>query len=313
MRSASFVTPVRLAALALGVVAPASALTVNNYNATVNERFVSGFEAGTPVANTSPAFALAGYDLSGVGWRTNNNDFAVTLISPEHFLTAAHVAPGVSSNVSFLGSDGVVRTYTVASVTTLQFNGNATDLTLGRLTAVVDTAHITYYGGLFLGNTSGPYANLPVTLYGANGRIGTNTVDVVGTVDLLPFGHTDPQPADSVVAVMDFDPVSGEAQAQGGDSGSPSFVRITGNQLALFGIHSAINAAPPPEQTYDSLPLLSAYDPINNALVSAGYEGWGYYTGGVITPSAVPEPATFAALLGLVALGGAVSRRRRQS
>lgn len=302
--------PLAAAALCVCVASSASALTVSGYDGSVNERFASGFEAGAPVANTSPSFTLAGYDLSGVGWRTNNNDFAVTLISPEHFLTAAHVAPPVGANVSFLGTDGVVRTYTVGTVTTLQFNGNATDLTLGRLTAVVDTAHITSYGGLFLGNTSAPYANLPVTVYGANGRIGANTVDVVGTADILPFGHTDPQPVDSVIAVMDFDAVTGEAQAQGGDSGSPSFVRIAGNQLALFGIHSAINAAPPPEQTYDSLPLLSAYDTINTALVNAGYAGWGYYTGGVVSPSAVPEPSAFAALLGLAALGQAASRRR---
>lgn len=302
--------PALLAAFALNAASASFALTIYDYDSATNERFTSGFSSGSPVANSSPAFTLAGYDLSGVGWRNNSKEIAVTLVSPEHFVTAAHVAPAVNSTVSFLGSDGLVRSYTVGSVTTFQFNGNNTDLSLGRLTAVVDTAHITSYAGLFLGNTAGDYANLPVTLYGANGRVGTNTVDVVGAADLLPFGHLDLQPADSVISIMDFDPVTGEAQAQGGDSGSPTFVRIAGNQLALFGIHSAINSAPPPHQTYDSLPLLTNYDLINNALISAGYQGWGYYTGNVVAPSPVPEPASAAVLLGLAALGAATRRRR---
>lgn len=288
----------------------AHALQVHGYDAVVNERFVSGFETGSPVANASSSFTLAGYDLSGVGWQTNNNDLAVTLVSPRVFLTAAHVAPGQNSSVSFLGADGVTRNYTVSSVTTLTYNGQNTDLALGVLSSAVDTAQIDFYAGIYLGNSSANYQNLPVTLYGANGRIGTNTIDVVGAADMLPFGHTDPQPNDSVVGITDFDAVTGEAQGQGGDSGSPTFVRIVGDQLALFGIHSAINANPPPQQTYDSLPLLSAYSQINTAIIAAGYApGWGVYD---FTASPVPEPASAAVLAGLgAALAGGLRRRRR--
>lgn len=286
------------------------ALQIHNYDAAVNERFASGFESGAPVANTSSSFTLAGYNLSGVGWQAANNDFAVTLVSPRVFLTAAHVAPGTSSTVSFLGADGVKRNYTVSSVSTLTYNGQNTDLALGVLTEAVDTAQIGFYAGIYLGNSSAHYQNLPVTLYGANGRVGTNTVDAVGAADLLPFGHTDTQPNDSVISVMDFDPVTGEAQGQGGDSGSPTFVRVGGNQLALFGIHSAINANPPPQQTYDSLPLFAAYSQIDAAVIAAGYApGWGVYD---FTASPIPEPASAAALAGLgAALAGGLRRRRR--
>lgn len=297
------------ATLALAFATSAHALLVQGYEADVNERFASGFSSA-PVANTDPDFLLAGYDLSGVGWRTNNAQFAVTLISPEHFLTAAHVAPTIGSSVSFLGTDGLVRTYTVASVSTLQYNGQNTDLTLGRLTAPVVTDFITFYGGLFLGNTAADYQDMPVTLYGANGRVGTNTIDDVGNLDMLPFGGGNGT-IDSVVSITDYDPVTGEAQGQGGDSGSPTFVRIAGNQLALFGIHSSVATVESAQLTIDTLPVFTAYNQINNAMIADGYEdGWGVYTGGVVSPSTIPEPSSAALLLGATALVFGTTRRR---
>lgn len=295
------------ATLALAFPPASHALLVQGYDAEVNERFASGFPSA-PVANTDPDFLLAGYDLSGVGWRTNSTQFAVTLISPEHFLTAAHVAPAAGSFVSFLGTDGVVRNYAVESVSTLQYNGQNTDLTLGRLIDPVATDFITFYGGLFLGNTAAAYRDMPVTLYGANGRIGSNTLDDVGNFDLLPFGGGN-DTVDSVVSITDYDPVTGEAQGQGGDSGSPTFVRIVGNQLALFGIHSAIATAEGAQFTIDTLPLFTAYDQINDRLIDDLYEdGWGFYVGGVVSP--IPEPASAAALLGAAALVFGATRRR---
>lgn len=297
------------ATITLAFATSARALLVQGYDAGVNERFASGF-ASAPIANTDPDFLLAGYDLSGVGWRTNSTVFAVTLISPEHFLTAAHVAPGVGSSVSFLGTDGLVRTYTVASVSILQYNGQNTDLTLGRLTAPVVTNFITFYGGLFLGNSTSNYQDLPVALYGANGRVGTNTIDDVGNLDMLPFGGGDGT-VDSAVSITDYDPVTGEAQGQGGDSGSPTFVRIAGNQLALFGIHSAIATVGGTQLTIDTLPVFTAYNQINNTLITDGYQdGWGLYLGGVVSPSTIPEPASVAAVLGTAALVFGTTRRR---
>ncbi len=297
------------------VTSTASALQIQGYDAEVNERFVLGTFAGAPVANPDPAFTLAGYDLSGVGWRNNATQIAVTLISPEHFLTAAHVAPSAGSQVSFFGSDGIVRSYTVASAATLQFNAQNTDLTLGRLTGLVATDFITFYQGLFLGNTAAAYQNLPVTLYGSNGRVGLNTVDGVGNFSLLPFPPTpNDNVTDSVISLMDYDAAVGEAQGQGGDSGSPTLVRITGNQLALFGIHSAIATGPGGEQyTLDSLPLFSAFGQINAALIAAGYDGWGVHEddASVVGATAIPEPAAAAVLLGAATLALIATRRRR--
>lgn len=288
----------------------AHALIVEGYTPSANERFASAFPSA-PVANASAEFLLHGYDLSGVGWRDNNSAASITLVSPEHFLTAAHTAPAAGSTVSFLGSDGVKRTYVVAAVETLLFEGRASDLTLGRLSAAVDTTHITSYAGLYLGDSAAIYADLPVAMYGANGRVGLNTVADIGVVDLLPFGAGDTF-RDSAIALTTRDTSPSSAQGQGGDSGSPSFVAISGGQLALWGIHSAIGTISGTELTIDSLPLFTAYSQIDNALQAAGYTGWGYYTSGVTTITAIPEPAAAASALGGLTVALVALRRRRR-
>lgn len=298
-------------ALLAGLCPTAQALIVQDYSPSVHERFASGF-ASAPLANNSASFLLSGYDLSGVGWRDNNPATAITLISPEHFLTAAHVAPAAASTVSFLGVDGLKRTYSVSTVSTVTYNGQATDLVLGRLTAPVAGDYITHYSGLFLGNSASTYQNLPITMYGANGRVGLNTVSSVGNLDLLPFGGGDGQ-VDSVVAITTQDNATHEAQGQGGDSGGPSFAAISGNRLALWGIHSGVGTIAATAVTIDTLPLFSAYTQIDNALRAAGYPGWSYFTSGVVAVSPIPEPASMAVGLGLASLALGSARRRRRS
>lgn len=308
--------PLVIAATLASVSLPtaARALQVVGYDASLHERFASGFEAGAPVANTSASFVLSGYDLSGVGWQTASNDFAVTLISPRHALTAAHVAPGVGTSVSFLGADGAVRSYTVAQVTTLTFGGAASDAALVRLSTAVETTWIKAYAGLGLPNAAA-YIGLPVALYGANGRVGINTVAGLQAFDLLPFSSGPGVPsgngvADSVISYTTFENTPGEAQGQGGDSGSPTFVRMANGDLALLGVHSAIGTTTSGVQvTIDSVPLLASQSQINALLAADGYGPWAYYSEGVA--SAIPEPAAFASLAALYALGAAGLRRRR--
>jgi hypothetical protein len=96
---------------------------------------------------------------------------------------------------------------------------------------------------------------------------------------------------------MDYDSVTGEAQGQGGDSGSPSFV-ISAGTLALVGVHSAINGSPPPDLTFDSFipPFIGQLDT--------------FMAGTGFTITAVPEPAALAAWAGAVALVVIIRRRR---
>lgn len=222
------------------------ALDVFNYSAATHERFSSGFP-GSPVVNSS--FFLSGYDLSGIGWGSGN--FGVSLISPQHFLTAGHVNPG--STVNFLSLNGTVKSYTVgSSYTVLHADGVATDLKLGRLTAPILVGDQVNHFPTLLLDSANDYVGLTVAAVGSGQRAGTNTIDIAGTMDMLPFGSPSGDgTSDNVVFFTDFDAVTGETQGQGGDSGSPSFVGI-GGTLALIGTHSAIVDASP-DQTIDVL------------------------------------------------------------
>ncbi len=284
---------------AVCVLAPAPAaraLDVFNYSATTHERFSSGFP-GSPVANAS--FLYSGYNLSGIGWSTGN--FGVTLISPQHFLTAAHVGIGAGATVSFLGTDGVVRSYTVDSTSVIQHSaGVSSDLMIGRLTAPISGSdNITHYSTLLLGSGA-QYHGLNVAVFGSGGRAGSNTLDSAFNADMLPFGAPNGV-TDNTLFVTDYDSVTGQTQGQGGDSGSPTFFPINGT-LALIGTHSAIDGTSSPVRTFDVL-VPAYYNAINTQLAADGY------TFGAFT--AIPEPATWAVLAGGAALAVAVIRRRR--
>lgn len=281
--------------LGLGFAPVAKALEVFNYSATTHERFSSGFP-GSPVANAS--FLYSGYNLSGIGWTTGN--FGVTLISPRHFLTAAHVTVGAT--VSFMGTDGVVRSYTVDSTSVIEHSaGVATDLKIGRLSAPISGGdNIAHYSTLLL-NTAAAYHGLTVSVFGNGGRAGSNTLDLAGNADMLPFGAPNGV-IDNTVFITDYDSVTGQTQGQGGDSGSPTFFPVNGT-LALIGTHSAIDSGSSPVRTFDVL-IPAYYNAINTQLAADGY------TFGAFT--AIPEPSTWAALAGGAALAFAAGRRRRR-
>jgi hypothetical protein len=116
---------------------------------------------------------------------------------------------------------------------------------------------------------------------------------------MLPFGNPNTI-ADNVVFFTDFDAVTGQTQGVAGDSGSPTFVGV-GGSLALLGTHSAIISSSP-AQTIDVF-IPAYYSAINSQLSLDGYS-FGAFV-------AIPEPGSWAAVVGgFAALAGAWRRRR---
>lgn len=277
--------------------APLRALVIEGGATTANERFSAGFP-GAPVANPDPGFLGADLDFSGIGWLTGSPQFALTLISPQHFVITAHTTPAVGSGVSFLNQTGAVKNYTVESTHAIAHSlGENTDIAIGRLSAPIASSDaITSYPLLRL-DTYDHYLNLPLLVYGGNGRIGRNHLDAFYLADMLPFGRSNGVP-DSVLFSTDQDSIAGESQGEVGDSGSPSLY-LAGSTLALVGIHSAIDTMPPlNDRTFDSF-LPSYGSQIQSLLALDGY-----------ALAVIPEPA---AVAGLIGLAGLVVLRRRRS
>ena len=219
----------------------ARAVSIVNYNAAMNDRFASGYPT-TPTANGSVNFVGAGLDWSGVGWDSALPSRSVAMISDQYFVFANHYQPG--STIQFLSPIlGTVVSYTVHSVTRLNspVNGQPSDFSVGRLTTALNPAHgIATYPVLDLPSVN-DYLGLQVMLYGHGGIAGTNSPRI-GLNEIEDFFHYDQDgdPLDNTFFVgYDFDSGSpGQAQFEGGDSGSPTFAYLHG-QLALVGTHSA--------------------------------------------------------------------------
>ena len=121
---------------------------------------------------------------------------------------------------------------------------------------------------------------------------GTNTVEGYGNYTLVNNGQI------TVGLFTDYDTVAGEAQAQGGDSGGALFYEVSAGNWWLSGIISGIDTVSNPDITVSV--ALGAY---YNDIVAI--------VGSPLT--AVPEPATWAAILGAIALIGTIAMRRRRS
>ena len=244
----------------------ARALDVFKFDPRLNLRFSSGTYAGNNLAE-NPAFLLAGQDLSGLGW--GPGDFGLTLISPRHFVTSAHVAPLPGTTVSFLNRAGVIKHYVVESIHAIEHStGVRTDLVVGRLAAAIPANdQVGWFPTLRLPANS-DYPGLKVYSFGRYQSCGTNVIARWGNYDVLPFGGGDRVP-DDIMIVTDWHHVTGEAQAQGNDSGSPTLAFFHG-QLVLLGTHSAVNVNQEPYVTLDVL-VPAYFTQIKAQLAQDGY------------------------------------------
>lgn len=227
------------AALLLAFLSPyAAALDVTGYTSEANDRFSSGY-ASDPVDNTSSSFVAAGYDLSGVGWATANTTKSFALLSPKHYLFASHY--GGASSLTFAGSDGELYSYTTALTESTAYgtplSGATTgDISLGTLTTSVNTTAVTPYA--ILDNVTYT-TNTSVLFYGRGNSASASSTDspILGETTLTGMNTTG---TNSYLQTSRDD-----VQLEGGDSGSPAFLKWTdpnGNAvLTIVGNNSAID------------------------------------------------------------------------
>jgi len=279
-----------LFAVTLGVVwlaalKPSQALEIRSYEPSRHDRF-TGFPA-SPVVNASSWFTGSLY--SGVGWSVSDTRRQFALVSPRHFVLASHWGISPGEQIRFLGPDGQVHAFTVASTTQITTGTGTTDLTLGRLTETVPlSTGVGPFAYLNLPNLF-QYLNRPLHVFGFNARVGSGAIGgfgdgaVSGTTRLMRF--------DYVIAAGGQD----DCYFVVGDSGSPSFSMHNGKP-ALVGTHSAVAGNDPTTPTiynnYDT--FVPHYIAELNAAMAA--DGWQMIpsnaAANTLTRSSVSSPAT---------------------
>ncbi len=241
---------------------------------------INGFPS-TPSAN--PTFLHAGVDLTGVGWDSTFPLRQVTLVTPRHFVAANHFRPGIGTEIRFLSSDGTVRSATVDSLYTIpNSNGDATDVLIGRLSAPIPPSTGVRFLSAHLLDTEAAYIGQTLGVLGQPARGGRGVISAIGdfggdpitggagikTTRALQFTYS------NLAGSVD------DAYAEGGDSGSPSFVVVNG-KAAVVGTHTAILTATGSTTTFDA--FLPAYVSLANTVLEAD----GYH----LTPAA-PKSTT---------------------
>jgi hypothetical protein len=266
---------------------PAHALQIRGYNAAVHDRF-TGFPGG-PVMN--PTFLHDATKFTGVGWAATEAHKQFALVSPRHFVCAAHTGapPAVGGNLRFIASDGSLVQRSVTSLTPIPTDttGNS-DILVGTLASAVPVTVKPL-----------PYLNLA----GEPGYVGEN---------LMVFGFTAKAATGTILSFHDLDfnndgptgdtrgfgflyPTSGtdpnDCHFEGGDSGNPTFVSY-GGQPALVGIHAAVVPVGAGNLNLDSfIPHYSVK--LDQVLAPAGYR----MRPAIFTPTSLsfthsPTPAT---------------------
>ena len=238
--------PAAVILLFLSIASPLWALEIydgtgnNTGTATVNDRFSSGYTSTSvsdPTPNTSPDFLAAGYDLSGIGWNSARPTQSVTLVSSQYFLEAEHFQVPVGGSVTFVNEAGVLKTYSVINHFDTFDSGKMSDMELGEFSAPIPSSDgIAPFPILNLGSDAN-YINLPLLVYGATAKFGTNTITAIFDQDAE--GSTTQA---TRVLQTDFTSTINSAQAQSGDSGSAAFA-VSSGKLAVVGTIYGTNDA----------------------------------------------------------------------
>ena len=246
----------------------AAALQIRSYDPALHNRFVNG--SGGLELNPTAYYDASLY--TGVGYETapdTRRQYA--LITPEHIVLAKHFQSG--SSVSFLNTDNTVITRSIGEKTAIpNGSGGFADVMIAKLSTPMTAADkIAPFPYLKL-NAEAQYNGKVVVTFGNARRAGRGVI--------TGFQNISSSNAQGVLIIESTRTMTytysnaigdpNDAYAQGGDSGSPTFV-IENGKPALVGIHSAVATVAESTTMFDG--FVPHYDDeINAALASEGYQ-----------------------------------------
>ena len=228
------------------------------------------------LAVMNPAFSPDSELFTGIGWPVHETEWRrhYTLISPVHFIGAAHYMPNADWKLRFLGNDGVACDRGIKSMEVVVDSlGRATDLFIGTLSHPVDLARITPFPVLNL-PTEEDYIGIEIVVFGQASEGMVSNIDGIWKAGLEPtqLGYFE-------YSLNGTDPA--EIQYEEGDSGAPVLVMHDGVP-SLVG--TANSVAQVGSRLRNSFALVPAYlSEIDSIMEKEGYN---------LTKAILPEGLT---------------------
>lgn len=284
-----------IGAFLLASASPLSAIQIANFDTLTNDRFAND---GNFVADQ--------FDLSGVAL----NGRWATMISENVYITAEHFAPTAGSSMTFYASNDPNGTSVTRGITSNRQQIQGTDIFVGTLDAGLPsnfsfydfaTEDITTTTGGGPGSfAQSPYNGATAYVFGRSPtNWSTNQDMAVGRNELDQFFTNVDAAGNTGDAIAANDDGSGgvqfEAMLASGDSGAPLFVENTSGGLTIVGMNWFI------ADTDD--------DKVNDIFGASYLGNYDEDIQAFIDANPVPEPASFALLLGVAC--GIVALRRR--
>lgn len=233
----SFLVSIALLAATGG---PVSGVVIRNYDPARHDRF----ESFPSDLSANASFYQGGEDWSGVGWSVRDVRMHFTLISPKHFLGARHFRPAIGSQVRFVNSAGLTKTYTVAALHDIlndESPASATDLSLGELVETVTGADLVATVPVLNLPSEASYGRQQILLSGRHSRAGQARIGSISNLGDSPqntvVGINTTRVYSSSYRSFGFG--GDDGHLEDGDSGGPSLVTTAGG-LALVGTHTAL-------------------------------------------------------------------------
>jgi len=245
----------------------AEALKIRSTDKPVVGEFQRVFGPQSPSTVINPLFEPSAALFSGMGWPGHPTEWYrnLTLVSPLHFIGAAHFQPDFDWKIRFLGEDGILRDYAIESLDVVKTaKGEATDLFVGTLEDAVDLAQVRPVPIFSPANRS--YVGREMLVFGKVAEGMSRVADGEWMLQDRPGFDT------TRFLYFDYDPKGTnpkDIHYQGGDSGSPAFVMV-GGQPSLIGVASSADEVA--GHLRNSMSLVPAYaTQIDGLMESDGY------------------------------------------